>query len=108
MKVGLRGSMHKGAFDFIISDIFKGAVDPAVLLPGFCFLSHQRQQSLWTGWCIWQNDSSHGMKHQNQFALQYWTLVFFSLSACDVYIFHRQCGVNTKVRLTYWFVESIK
>lgn len=69
MKVGLQGRVCKGAFDFIISDIFKGAMNPVVLLPGFCFPSHQRQQSLWTGWRVWQNDSSHGMKHQNQFAL---------------------------------------
>lgn len=81
MKVGLQGSVYTLVFDFIISDIFKSLVNQAVLLPGFCFLGHQRKKSLWTGLREWQNDSSHGMKHQNQFALQYWTLAFF-LSVC--------------------------
>ena len=22
-------------------------------------------QNLWTGWCVWQRDSPHGMRHQN-------------------------------------------
>lgn len=37
-----RWPARKRAWDFIISDMFKGTVDPAVLLSGFCFLSHQR------------------------------------------------------------------
>lgn len=72
------------------------AVDPVVWLPGFCFLSYQREHSLWTGWCVWQNDSPHGMKHQNQFVLLYWS--FFYLPVMS--IFQRGYDVNTKVSLT--------
>lgn len=57
------GSGRTDMFDVIISEICWEVLSPAAL----CFLSHQRERSLWTGWRAREDDSFRGMMHQNQF-----------------------------------------
>lgn len=100
MKFGLRGSVCNGRFDFIITDIFKGVVDPAVFLPGFLF-PQPSEGSVTSGQVgvYGKNDSSYGIKHQNQ-------LQYAAPSLVCPSIFLRRCGVRSNWRIVWLIVSS--